>query len=143
MGSFRRILHIGYERAPVVALAAILAVMAGCGSEADSVDLRETRACLASGGYRAIQSADYVSALPGSAAPNLAMTSDGQTVEITLEKDQRRAQGRAADLRGALRSFGSPEPARRVVRMKNSVVVFTPSPSRARRAATLECLSGS
>lgn len=133
-----RILSAGGICALVVALSAGLAA---CGSDARSVDIESTRACLAGEGYREIPWGEYESALPGASAPNLAMANSKLTLEVTLDSSVGRAVRRSADFRGLLASVGSPEPDLRVSRVENAVAVFTPAPGAAERSRALGCLA--
>lgn len=121
------------------ALCASCLALAACGSQSSQVDLTATRGCLADSGYRRVQVLDVAGSLPGSVAANLAMEKAGLTIEAIVNGNVARAQRRLADLRGALQSFGAPDPEGRVVRVDNAVVVFTPVPTAGARRDVLTC----
>lgn len=122
-----------------VALCAASLAVAACGSSSNQVDLTATRGCLADSGYRRVQVVDVEGSLPGSVAANLTMEKSGTTIEAIVNGNVARAQRRLADLRGALQSFGAPDPEGRVVRVDNAVVVFTPVPTARARRDVLTC----
>lgn len=122
-----------------VALCAASLAVAACGSSSNQVDLTATRGCLADSGYRRVQVVDVEGSLPGSVAANLTMEKSGTTIEAIVNGNVARAQRRLADLRGALQSFGAPDPEGRVVRVDNAVVVFTPVPTAGARRDVLTC----
>jgi len=61
------------------------------------------------------------------------------TVEATVNGNVARAERRLADLRSVLEGLGVSEPEKRVMRVGNAVVVFTPQPSGTDRAEALDC----
>jgi len=122
-----------------VALCSASLAVAACGSASNQVDLTTTRGCLADSGYRQVQAVDVEGSLPGSIAANLTMEKAGTRIEAIVNGNVARAQRRLADLRGALQSFGAPDPEGRVVRVDNAVVVFTPAPTAGTRRDVLTC----
>ena len=61
------------------------------------------------------------------------------TVEATVNGNVARAERRLADLRGVLEGLGVSEPEKRVSRVGNAVIVFTPQPSDEERVQALGC----
>lgn len=119
-----------------------IALVTGCGSSDQQVDLTSARGCLARAGFERNAGLDVEGSLPGSIAPNLAMQKAGISVEAVVDGDVARARRRLADLRGVLQSFGAPDPDLRVTRVGNAVLVFTPAPSREARGEVVSCFNG-
>lgn len=113
--------------------------LSACGGTSEQVDLTSARGCLADVGYERVEVRDVGASLPGSVVPNLAMVRADLTVEATVNGNVARAERRLADLRGVLEGLGVSEPEKRVARVGNAVVVFTPQPSGTDRAEALDC----
>ena len=113
--------------------------LSACGGGSQEVDLTAARGCLADAGYERVVAADVGASLPGSVAPNLAMVRGDLTVEATVNGNVARAERRLADLRGVLEGLGVSAPEKRVSRVGNAVIVFTPQPSGVDRVQALGC----
>jgi hypothetical protein len=126
-----------FSTASALCLGAI--ALSACGGGSQQVDLTSARGCLADAGYERVVAADVGASLPGSVAPNLAMVRADLTVEATVNGNVARAERRLADLRGVLEGLGVSEPEKRVSRVGNAVIVFTPQPSDEERVQALGC----
>jgi hypothetical protein len=128
---------------PLIALGAVLALaLAGCGGEEGESLLSEDgiRDCLAERGL-SIQEPDATGIGLGSVSADFeAVTAEGVSVGVVVERSEQKARRAAADIRGALASFGAS--GSEVIAERNAVAVFDGEPSEDARAAVQGCLSG-
>jgi hypothetical protein len=126
-----------FSAASVACITGIVSL--ACGDAPEQVDLNSARSCLAGAGYERVVDAEVGTSLPGSVVPNLAMVRSDLIVEATVNGNVARAERRLADLRSFLEGLGITDPEKRVARVGNAVVVFTPQPSGRERTQALDC----
>jgi hypothetical protein len=120
--------------------AATALVLSGCGGEDDNlVDEAGLRGCLAEQGMT-IEAPDLGSTAGlGNVSPDFrAVSEDGTGVELVVQRDERKAQRTAADLQGALASFGAEGSV--VVADRNAIAIFETAPPGELRSAVEGCL---
>jgi len=112
----------------------------GCGGGGgDGIEESALRECLADGGLE-IAAAVEASPTLGSASPDFRASIDGVPVDVIVERDVDRARRTAADLRGALSTFGVADVDRRLLEERNAIAAFGESPSPEQRDAVARCL---
>ena len=122
---------------------AVPVVLAGCGGEDPSPTIEETalRDCLAEAGFKVSAAEPRTAAGLASVTPDLrAEFKGGVALDAVIERTPERARRTAADLRGALQSFGVLDPASVLLERQNAVLVFAGAPSAAQREAVASCL---
>ena len=117
---------------------ALLAAGCGGGGE-DGVDEVSLRECLAEGGLE-IEAAAAARPTLGSASPDFRASIDGLPVDLIVERDDDQARRSAADLRGALSTFGVANVDRRLLEEGNVIALFGADPSPEQRDAVTGCL---
>lgn len=129
---------------PLPALALVAASLAvaplGCGEDQpDLVDEDSLRDCLTEKGVR-VEAPDVSSAARlGNVSPDFrVVTEDGVAVEVVVQGTPEKAERTAANIQGALLSFGVE--GSEVVTVKNATVIFERPPSSDSRAAVTDCL---
>lgn len=128
---------VGRARALLTLVPALLA--AGCGSGDDGIDEAALRECLAGAGLE-IEAAAAASPTLGNASPDFRASVDGLPVDVIVERDRERAQRTAADLRGALSTFGVTNVDQRLLEEGNAIAVFSGDPSAEQREAVGGCM---
>ena len=124
-----------------VPLAAALIGLGGCGdSGEDLIEESELRDCLA-GKELAIEAPDVASSAGlGNVSPDFrAVTAEGVVVDVVVQRSEQKAARTAADIRGALQSFGAASS--EVLAQRNAVLVIDGTPSEDSRAALDDCLA--
>ena len=115
--------------------------LVGCGGGGDgNLDEAGVRDCLAAAGMRIERPAAQANPALGSVSPDFRASLGGDAVEIVVEPSDKRARRSAADLHGALSSFGVPDPGARLQSRGNVVAVFARDPGAAARDAVAGCL---
>ena len=113
----------------------------GCGGGGDGKrDQAGVRECLAAEGMRIERPAGQANPALGSVSPDFRASLGGDAVDIVVEPSEKRARGSAADLHGALSTFGVPDPSARLQTRGNVVAVFERDPGAAAREAVAGCL---
>jgi hypothetical protein len=129
---------VGRARALLPLVPALFAI--GCGGGGDGgIDEGDLRECLAEGGH-GVEAAATASPTLGSASPDLRASIDGLPVDLIVERDDDRARRTAADLRGALSTFGVQNVDQRLLEEGNVIAVFSGDPSAGQREAVASCL---
>jgi hypothetical protein len=123
-----------------MATAAALLALAGCGGEEDDLlDEAGLRGCLAEQGLTIQPPDPGSSAGLGSVSPDFrAVSADDVAVEVVVQRDEKKAQRNAADLEGALASFGAEGSV--VVSERNAIVIFETAPPGELRSSVEGCL---
>jgi hypothetical protein len=117
--------------------------LVGCGggdggdAKLDQAGVRE---CLAAAGMRIERPAARANPALGSVSPDFRASLGGDAVDIVVEPSEKRARRSAADLHGALSTFGVPDPGARLQARGNVVAVFERDPGTAAREAVAGCL---
>ena len=130
-------------RLPVSAIWAVVAASlaaAGCGDDApDLIEEDSLRDCLTQQGMT-VEAPDVSSAARlGNVSPDFRIiTPDGVGVDVVVQGTAEKAQRTAANIQGALLSFGVE--GSEVVTSKNATVIFEDVPSGDSRASVAECL---
>ena len=127
----------GRARALLPLLPAVLAI--GCGDDGGGSDEAAVRECLAENGLEIEAGAAPRSTL-GAASPDFRATIDGVSVDVIVERDEDRAARAAADLRGALATFGVANVEERLVHGGNVIAVFSGEPSSSQSESVSGCL---
>jgi hypothetical protein len=123
-----------------LAAAALLAALAGCDGEEDVISQDDLRDCLAGEARAPRGGGEATTAVLGSVSPDFRVTlSGGTAVDLVVEGTEEKARSKAADIRGALRSFGVAT-RDRVMTNRNVVAVFERSPSAPERERVAACL---
>jgi len=118
-------------------LAAALALSA-CGNGEELVEESSLRECLADEGMR-VEAPDLASgAALGNVSPDFrVLAGQGTRADVVVQGTEQKAKRSAADIRGALASFGAGS---EVVARRNAIVVYEQAPSETSRAAIEGCL---
>lgn len=124
--------------APMVASVALSGLLTGCGGDSP-LNPSEIRLCLSDSGYRTYLPES--SSIPGSVAPDLVMQRRGAVVEIVVDRTPARARRRAADIEGALTTYGIPAASSRVETVANATAVFDGRPRVEERRSVTACLT--
>ena len=133
-------------RSPAIALgslpvlAASVALLAGCGGGGDNlIAENELRDCLTTEGLTVEEPDLGQGAVLGNVSPDFrALTEEGVGLEVVVQGNEKKAERTAADIQGALASFGAS--GAEVVSERNAIVIFDESPSDGSRAAVEDCL---
>ena len=124
-----------------ICAAAVLALAAaGCGEDVpDLIEEDSLRDCLTEAGSK-VEAPDVGSAARlGNVSPDFrVMTADGVAVDVVVQGTPEKAERTAANIQGALLSFGVE--GSEVVSAQNAVVIFEKEPSSESRAAVADCL---
>jgi hypothetical protein len=129
-------------RSVLPSLAAVLAaVVAGCGGGGDDlIEEGSLRDCLAEEELSIEVPEIGESAGLGNVSPDFrAVTKDGAGIEVVVQGNEQKAERTAADISGALASFGAT--GSEVVSERNAIVIFEESPADPLRASVEGCLS--
>jgi hypothetical protein len=125
------------------AVLALTLVGIGCGrgEEESAIGEDSLRNCLAEAGWK--QQAEGTT--PNAPLFNLPTdfrlrVSDGGSAGFVVEGNDEKVQGRVADIRAALRTFGVAEPDQRLVARRNVIAVFDRVPSAEARRAVESCI---
>ena len=123
-----------------LSVAVLVAALAGCGDGEDVIDQDQLRDCLAGEGL-SLEAAGYTtSAVLGNVSPDFrAHFPDGAAVDFVVEGTEEKARRKAADVRGALQSFGVTTKDR-LLTQRNAIAVFERAPSPKDRARVAGCL---
>jgi hypothetical protein len=125
----------------LLATASALVAVGGCGGGDDNlVEEAELRDCLAEQGLTIEAPDPGSSAGLGSVSPDFrAVSEDDVGLEVVVQRDEKKAQRNAADLQGALASFGAQGSV--VVSERNAIVIFETAPPGELRASVEDCLT--
>jgi hypothetical protein len=128
-------------RGKTLTLLAAAAVAAGCGGGGDgAIEEPALRECLAEGGLQVEAAAPATSPTLGNASPDFRALIDDVAVDVIVVRDQERAQRTAADLRGALGTFGVTDVDALLLEERNVIAVFSQAPTPEQREAVASCL---
>jgi hypothetical protein len=114
--------------------------LAGCGGGEGRVDRVSLSGCLAQRGWQVRAAAPAGGTILGDVAPDFRARLRGETADVVVERSDARARRDAANLSGALGSYGVREPGRRLIARRNVVVIFERHPSAGARRAVTACL---
>lgn len=123
---------------PAVLIAAALA-LAACGDGEELVEESSLRECLAGEDLR-VEAPDLTSgAALGNVSPDFRVVAgDGTEADLVVQGTEEKARRSAANIRGALASFGAA--GSEVVTTRNAIVVYEQPPSEGSRDAIDGCL---
>jgi hypothetical protein len=96
---------------------------------------------MAQNGIQVQSGAATTGLVPGAASPDFRVSVGPERMDVIVEGSEEKARRRAADLRGALRTYGVADPSRRLLARNNVIVVFERDPSPATTKAVTSCLS--
>ena len=132
----------GVRRVTSIAAIALAGSIASCGGGTDLISEGELRDCLAGQGL-SFQGAGAPAPSPGLgnvSADFSATTGGGGQVDLIVSGSDEKARRQAADISGALQSFGVAGAADRLLAKRNVVAVFDQTPSSGDRDAISTCL---
>jgi len=124
------------------ASALVAPALAACGDDTeDLVEEASLRECLADSELKIQPPPATAGGGLGNVSPDFtAVTAEGVEVEVVVHGSEQKAMRSAADIRGALVSFGAP--ASEVLQRRNTIAVVGEGASEAERAAIEDCLGG-
>ncbi len=96
---------------------------------------------MAQNGVQVQSGAATTALIPGAASPDFRASAGGEQMDVIVEGSEEKARRRAADLRGALRTYGVADPSTRLMARNNVIVVFERDPSPAATRAVTGCVS--
>ena len=116
--------------------------VAGCGGGTDLISEGQLRDCLANQGlsFQAAGAPAPSAGLGNVSADFSAGTKGGGQVDLIVSGSDEKARRQAADISGALQSFGVAGAADRLLSKRNVVAVFDQTPSSGDRDAVSACL---
>jgi hypothetical protein len=127
-------------RVRALSAVALVAALAGCDGGEEEISQDQLRDCLAGEARAPRAGSDTTSAVLGSVSPDFRVTlSSGTGVDFVVEGTEEKARRKAADIRGALQSFGVATRERLLIG-RNVVAVFERAPSREDRDRVATCL---
>jgi hypothetical protein len=128
------------RRVRVLSALALVASLAGCDGGEEEISQDEIRDCLAGEARAPREGSDTTIAVLGSVSPDFRVTlSSGTAVDFVVEGTEEKARRKAADIRGALQSFGVATQ-QRLLTGRNVIAVFERAPSTEDRDRVAQCL---
>jgi hypothetical protein len=128
------------RRVRVLSAVVLVASLAGCDGGEEEISQDQIRDCLAGEARAPREGSDTTVAVLGSVSPDFRVTlSSGTAVDFVVEGTEEKARRKAADIRGALQSFGVATQQRLLIG-RNVIAVFERPPSTEDRDRVAKCL---
>jgi hypothetical protein len=128
------------RRIRVLSAVALVASLAACDGGEEEISQDQIRDCLAGEARAPREGSGTTVAVLGSVSPDFRVTlSSGTAVDFVVEGTEEKARRKAADVRGALQSFGVASQ-QRLLTGRNVIAVFERAPSTEDRDRVAKCL---